>query len=184
MMWLIFCGIIICFLIWVYNKIVRLENLFIEAESGVEVQLKRRYDLVPNLVRVITGYCAHETKMLEDVTILRTKAMTTEKLAQKECFENQFEQGICTILMLKEDYPDLKANDMFNQLQKDLVLIEDDLQHARRYYNGIVRKFNTFINLFPICLFQKILKVSTKPFFQLDGVHEKNVPSIKECLND
>ncbi len=85
--------------------------------------------------------------------------------------------------MLKENYPDLKANELFQQLQKDLVLIEDDLQYARRYYNGVVRNFNTFINLFPICLFQKVLKVSAKPFFQLDGLHEKNAPSIKECLN-
>ncbi len=184
MMWLIFCGIIICFLIWVYNKIIRLENLFIEAESGVEVQLKRRYDLIPNLVRVVSGYCVYESKSLEDVITLRTKAMTTEKLAQKECFENQFEKGICTVLMLKENYPELKANELFHQLQQDLVLIEDDLQYARRYYNGVVRNFNTFINLFPICLFQKVLKVSAKPFFQLDGLHEKNVPSIKECLND
>ena len=74
MMWLIFCGIIICFLIWVYNKIIRLENLFIEAESGVEVQLKRRYDLIPNLVRVVSGYCVYESKSLEDViTYLKDK---------------------------------------------------------------------------------------------------------------
>ncbi len=78
MMCLIFCGIIICFLIWVYNKIIRLENLFIEAESGVEVQLKRRYDLIPNLVRVVSSYCVYESKSLEDVITLRTKAMTTE----------------------------------------------------------------------------------------------------------
>ena len=70
------------------------------------------------------------------------------------------------------------------KLQQELVVIEDDLQYARRYYNGVVRSFNTFISLFPICLFQKILKVSTKPFFQLDGVHEKDAPSIKACLND
>lgn len=84
--------------------------------------------------------------------------------------------------MLQENYPDLKANELFQQLQKDLVCIEDDLQYARRYYNGVVRNFNTFINLFPICLFQKVLKVSAKPFFQLDGLHEKMCHLLRSIL--
>ena len=181
MLWIILCFLIgIC--IWCYNRIIVLKNLLVEAESGVDVQLKRRYDLIPNLVRVASSYCAHESKTLENVISLRTKAMATEKLSQKEDLENQFEKGICAVLMLKEDYPDLKANELFHRLQKDLILIEDDLQYARRYYNGVVRTFNTFISVFPICLFQKLLNVSEKPFFQLENVHEKSVPSIKDYL--
>ena len=181
MLWVIL-GFLIGICVWVYNRIIVLKNLLIEAESGVEVQLKRRYDLVPNLVRVVSAYCSHESDTLENVVQLRTKAMSTKKLVQKESVENQFEHSICGILMLKESYPDLKANEVFLKLQKDLVVIEDDLQYARRYYNGIVRTFNTFISVFPVCLFQKFLNVSEKPFFQLENIHEKNAPSIKDYL--
>lgn len=184
MIYIIFLIVLILLFVLGYNRIIVLKNLITEAESGVDVQLKRRYDLIPNLVRVASNYCAHESKTLENVVSLRTKAMATEKLSQKENLENQFEKGICAVLMLKENYPDLKANELFHKLQKDLVLIEDDLQYARRYYNGVVRTFNTFISLFPVCLFQKMLNVSVYPFFQLDEDHEKNVPSIKDYLND
>ena len=169
--------------IFVYNKIVRLKNLLIEAESGIDVQLKRRYDLVPNLVKVAAAYCKHEAKTLEDVIRQRGNAMSKKTLSEKEDFENQFEQSLCAVLMLKENYPDLKANDLFLKLQKDLIVIEDDLNHARRYYNGVVRTFNTFINLFPVCCFKKSLKVSDYAFFQLDGSHEKNAPNIKDYLS-
>ncbi len=184
MVWLVFCGIIVCFLVWVYNKVIRLKNLLFEAQSGVEVQLKRRYDLVPNLVKVVSSYCKQERGVFENVAKYRSQAMSILDLSKKESYENTLEKGLCSLLMLKEAYPELKASDIFLKLQQELVVIEDDLQYARRYYNGVVRSFNTFISLFPICLFQKILKVSTKPFFQLDGVHEKDAPSIKACLND
>ena len=184
MIWLVFCGVIVCFFIWVYNKVIRLKNLLFEAQSGVEVQLKRRYDLVPNLVKVVSSYCKQERGVFENVAKYRSQAMSILDLSKKESYENTLEKGLCSLLMLKEAYPELKASDIFLKLQQELVVIEDDLQYARRYYNGVVRNFNTFISLFPICLFQKILKVSTKPFFQLDGVHEKDTPSIKACLND
>ena len=177
-----FLCVVSCFFIWVYNKVIYLKNLLLEAESGVAVQLKRRYDLVPNLVRVVSSYCKHETSALENVTQLRAQAMNVKDLEKKEAVENKLEESICAVLVLKENYPKLKANDLFIQLQKDLVLIEDDLQYSRRYYNGVVRKYNIFINLFPIFLFQKVLHVADRPFFQLDGVHEKSVPMIKDYL--
>lgn len=184
MIWIIVLLSLIISFVLMYNKIIRLKNLLIEAESGVDVQLKRRYDLVPNLVKTISAYCKHESMTLENVIKLRSDAMKISDLSKKESLENEFEKGLCSILVLKENYPELKANDVLLKLQKDLIVIEDDLQQSRRYYNGIVRSFNTFINLIPVCFFKKFLKVSAKPFFQLDSLHEKNAPSIKECLND
>ena len=174
---------IILGLIFIYNKTIRLKNLILEAESGVDVQLKRRYDLVPNLVKTVSAYCDHEAKTFEEVARLRTQTMNQKTLKEKESFENQFEHGLCTILGLKESYPNLKADAAFLKIQKELSLIEDDLQHARRYYNGVVRKFNSFINLFPVCLLKKIFALVDKPFFQLDGEHEKLVPNVKDFLS-
>ena len=170
-------------LIFIYNKTIHLKNLIMEAESGIDAQLKRRYDLAPNLVKTATAYCAHESKIFEEITRLRTQTMNQKTLKEKESFENQFEHGLCTILGLKESYPDLKADGVFLKIQKELALIEDDLQHARRYYNGVVRKFNTFINLFPVCLLKKLFMLTDKPFFQLDGEHEKLVPNVKDFLS-
>ncbi len=169
-------------LIFIYNKTIHLKNLILEAESGVDVQLKRRYDLVPNLVKTVSAYCTHESKTVEEVVRLRNQTMNQKILQKKENLENQFEQGLCLILGLKEDYPNLKADEAFLKIQKELSLIEDDLQHARRYYNGVVRKFNSFINLFPICLLKKTFKLSDKSFFQLEGSHEKVVPNVKDFL--
>ncbi len=182
MVWIVFCGIIICFFVWVYNKIVRLKNLLFEAQSGVEVQLKRRYDLVPNLIKVVSSYCKHEGEVFENVAKFRSQAMGVTNLSKKESFENLFEQGLCSLLILKEAYPILKSNDIFLKLQQELVMIEDDLQHARRYYNGVVRTFNTFINLFPICLFKCLLKVSDYGYFQLENVIEGQALRIKDYL--
>ena len=179
---IVFIFALILGLIFVYNNSIRLKNLILEAESGVDVQLKRRYDLVPNLVKTVSAYCDHEAKTFEEVARLRTQTMNQKTLKEKESFENQFEHGLCTILGLKESYPNLKADAVFLKIQKELSLIEDDLQHARRYYNGVVRKFNSFINLFPICLLKKIFKLSDEAFFQLEGNHEKAVPNVKDFL--
>lgn len=151
---LIFLLLIVCIFVWIYNRIVKLKNLVIEAKRGIDAQLKRRYDLVPNLVKVESFYCKHESQILKDVIKLRSDAMKINDLNQKEQFENKLEQSLCSILVLKESYPDLKADKVFF-----------DLQHARRYYNGVVRNYNTFINFFPICCLKHFLNANDYNFF-------------------
>ncbi|MBU6323760.1 LemA family protein [Patescibacteria group bacterium] len=145
-------AIIIILVLWVafaYNRFVSLVNRTKEAWSDISVQLKRRYDLIPNLVETVKGYAAHEKNVLEDVTAARTAAMGATAPADKAQAENMLSGTLKSLFAVAENYPQLKANENFLQLERDLTDTEDKIQASRRFYNGNVRDLNTALQSFP-----------------------------------
>ncbi|MDE1965831.1 MAG: LemA family protein [Patescibacteria group bacterium] len=145
-------AIIIILVLWVafaYNRFVSLVNRTKEAWSDIQVQLKRRYDLIPNLVETVKGYAAHEKNVLEDVTAARTAAMGATAPADKAQAENMLSGTLKSLFAVAENYPQLKANENFLQLERDLTDTEDKIQASRRFYNGNVRDLNTALQSFP-----------------------------------
>jgi len=159
----------------VYNSLVRLRNKVDEAWADIDTQLKRRYDLIPNIVETVKGYAKHEADTLEEVTKARTAAMGAKSLQDKEQAENVLTGALKSIFALAEQYPDLKANENFLDLQKTLAEIEEHIQMSRRYYNATVRDFNTKIQVFPNNLIAGPLGFSKKDFFQASDEEKKNV---------
>jgi LemA protein len=182
MIGLIILGVIIAIIAWVvliYNGLIRLKNRVDEAWSDIAVQLKRRYDLIPNLVSTVKGYAKHESETLQKVTEARTAAMSAQESGDAKTqaqAENMLSSTLKSIFALSENYPDLKANQNFLELQKELTDTEDKIQASRRFYNGNVRDFNTKIELFPNNLIAGTLKFSARDFFEIeDEVEKENV---------
>ena len=175
---IIICAGIIGAGIYYYNQFIRCDQLLQEAESGIDVHLKRRHDLIPNLVEVAKGYMAHEKTVLENVTAIRSRAIDTKALKERADAENQLTKGLRSIFMLAENYPDLKADRQFLDLHKNLVHIEDELQMARRYYNGTVRNYNVLAQSVPSNLVAGIFNFKMKPFFDIETATERNVPQV------
>jgi len=165
--------------VWLFNSCVRLRNRAREAFSGVDVQLKRRHDLVPNLVRTVAAYAKHEREALEEVTRLRGAAGDAEAIDERERLERGLAGGLDRLLALVESYPALKADANFRRLQADLVEVEDHLQYARRYYNGAVRDYNTRIEQLPGNVLASLLGWQPLPFFQLREESERAAPSVR-----
>lgn len=165
---LIILGAIVLWAVLVYNRFVSLRNRAIEAWADIEVQLKRRYDLIPNLVNSVKGYATHESSVFENVTKARTAAMgasgPTPAHAQAE---NMLSSALKSIFALAEAYPDLKANQNFLALQNELADTENKIQAARRFYNTNVRDLNIAIESFPGNLIAGVFKFSQKEFFDL-----------------
>jgi LemA protein len=152
-----------------YNGLVRLNQQAGEAWSDITVQLKRRYDLIPNLVNTVKGYASHEKTVFEDVTAARTQALGATGVAETAKAENQFSQTLKSLFAVAENYPDLKATENFQQLQAELTDTEDKIQASRRFYNGVVRDFNTKRKTFPTNIFAGMLGFSQdKEYFELD----------------
>jgi LemA protein len=160
-----------------YNSLIQKRNVVDEGWSGIDVQLKRRYDLIPNLVETVKGYAKHEAGTLEEVVKLRNSAMSMSgaDVASREGTENQISQALKSIFALAESYPDLKANQNFLDLQGSLTAIESDLQNARRYYNGTVRDYNTTIQMFPGSIFAGIFGFAARAFFAASEDEKQNV---------
>jgi LemA protein len=175
----ILLGLLLVGGIWLFNSAVRLRNRAREAFSGVDVQLKRRHDLVPNLVRTVRAYARHERDALEEVTRLRGAAESAHAMPERERSERGLGAGLDRLLALVERYPDLKADGNFRSLQADLVEVEDHLQYARRYYNGAVRDFNTRIEQFPASVLAALLRWRPLEFFQLTEAEERGAPRIE-----
>ncbi len=168
--------------VWIFNRLVGLRNRARNAWSDIDVQLKRRHDLVGNLVEVVEGYVQHERGTLEEVTRARTRAESARREGgpeQAADSENLLTGGLRTLFAVAEDYPDLKASDRFLDLQRALVGLEDALQNARRYYNAVVRDLNTRVESFPDLLLAKPLGFATWEFFQLDSADEAAVPRVE-----
>jgi LemA protein len=168
--WIIL-GIIVIVAIWavvIYNGLVRLKNRVDEAWSDIDVQLKRRYDLIPNLVNTVKGYAAHEREVFEKVTEARTRAMGAQSAADKAKAENALSQTLKSLFAVAENYPDLKANQNFLELQRELTDTENKIQAARRFYNGNVRDFNTKIQIFPNNLIAGSLGYTAREFFEAE----------------
>jgi len=177
MMWL-FLIVVIAVLGWLvlaYNGLVTSRNRTQEAYSDIDVQLKRRYDLIPNLVSTVQGYAAHEKTVFEDVTNARTAAMSATGAAKSDA-ENQLSGTLKSLFAVAENYPDLKANQNFLQLQNELTDTEDKIQAARRFYNGMVRDFNTKTQVFPTNIFANMMGFTKMDFFGNDLTDAEKQP--------
>jgi len=155
--------------IFLYNGLVSAKQRTDEAWSDINVQLKRRYDLIPNLMNTVKGYAKHEAKVFEDVTAARSAAMGATGVEEKGKAENMLSETLKSLFAVSEAYPDLKANQNFQQLQEELVDTEDKIQAARRFYNGNVRDFNTKIQVFPTNIFAGILGFKAREFFEAEN---------------
>jgi len=171
--------IVIFFLLMIsiFNKFVKNKNLVQDAWSNIDVALKRRYDLIPNLVETVKGYAAHEKDTLEKVIQARNAAMSvpSDDIAGQIKAENALQQTLRSIFALSESYPDLKANANFIDLQQKLNEIEENLERSRRYYNGSVRQNNTYGESFPGVLFAGLLNYKHFDFFETTGEERENV---------
>jgi LemA protein len=155
-------------IIGLYNSLVRSKNQVDEAWSDIEVQLKRRYDLIPNLVETVKGYARQESSVLEGVTQARAAAMGATDFAEKAKDENMLTGALGKLFAVAEAYPDLKSNQNFMQMQSDLTDTEDKVQASRRFYNGTVRDFNTKLQVFPTNLFASLMGFKVRAFFDID----------------
>ncbi len=165
-----------------YNKLVSLKNKVLEAWSGIDVQLKRRYDLIPNLVNTVKGYASHESGTLEKVIQARNQAMSAGSggniNAQVQA-ENALSGTLKSLFALSENYPDLKANTNFIQLQNTLGEVEDSLSNARRYYNALVRDNNTAVEAFPSNLIANQFHFEKFDFFEIENDAERSNPVVQ-----
>ncbi|HKU14720.1 MAG TPA: LemA family protein [Steroidobacteraceae bacterium] len=159
-------AIIAVWLVFSYNRLVRLRNQVRTAWADIDVQLTRRHDLVPQLVAAVRGYASHEQAVLQAVTDLRAQAVTLQSPARLGEVETALEQALTRVLALKEAYPDLKASENFSQLQRDLVKVEETLQYARRFYNGAVRDYNDGVQRIPDVVIARPFGFSSAEFYQ------------------
>lgn len=162
---IVLAGII--WMVWAYNAFVRLVNRTDEAWADIDVQLKRRYDLIPNLVETVKGYMTHEQETLAKVTDMRTRAMGATGLEAQGEAENMLSGALKSLFAVSENYPDLKANQNFSELQTELTDTENKIQAARRFYNTNVRDLNTAIQSFPQNVIANIFKFTNRDFFAL-----------------
>ena len=163
----------------VYNKLIRLRNLCENSWSDINVQLRRRYDLIPNLVETVKGYAAHEKETLENVIKARQQAINVNTPLESGQAENFLTGALRQLFAVSESYPQLKANENFLSLQQSLTEVEDKIQLARRYYNAVVRDFNTSTELFPANIVAGMFNFIRKEYFQLDDDAAKEPVKVK-----
>lgn len=168
--------------IGVYNGLIQLKNKVDEAWSDIDTQLKRRYDLIPNMVETVKGYAKHESKTLEAVTQARNMAMSAKSPEERIQAENALSGTLKTLFAVAENYPDLKANQNFMDLQATLKEIEEKLQLSRRYYNATVRDFNTKVEIFPNNIVAGIFHFARRKFFEIENQEERN--NVKVSFNE
>src|SRR5579884_4057576 len=171
MVWIIIAVVVVLILILaaMFNGLVRLNQQASEAFSDITVQLKRRYDLIPNLVETVKGYASHEKTVFEDVTAARANALSAQGVAEIAKADNAFTQTMKSLFAVAENYPDLKASQNFQELQAELTDTEDKIQASRRFYNGVVRDFNTRRKSFPANIFAGLLGFrQDKEFYEVD----------------
>ena len=162
--------------VWIFNRLVKARNQQREGWSGIDVQLRKRHDLVPLLVETVRGYRNHEESVLAEVTNARTRA--AENPNRTDAAENDLSKGLERLLAVVEAYPELKADKNFHQLSSQLVAIEDDLQYARRYYNGSVRDFRNLAESFPSNLIAGIFSFQPGEFFEVESSTERLAPKV------
>jgi len=170
---LIVVALVVIWLIAAYNGFVRLVNRTKEAWADIEVQLKRRYDLIPNLVETVKGYATHENAVFENVTKARAQALGAQSVKEKETADNMVSSALKSIFAVAEAYPQLRAVESFTKLQDELSDTENKVQAARRFYNGNVRDLNTKIEIFPYNLIAGTFKFEKREFFEVENEVEK-----------
>jgi LemA protein len=173
--------LIALYAVFTYNGLVRARQVTEEAWSGIDVQLKRRADLIPNLIETVKGYAAHERQTLEEVVELRNKAQAVPSgdVAARGQVEGLLSQALGRVIALAEAYPDLKANANFIELQRSLEGIEDEIQMSRRYYNGAARDLNVKVESFPSNLIAGQFGFSKRAFFEISNEADRTVPTVK-----
>ncbi len=176
---LIVVAAIVLWFVATYNGLIRLKNQTDEAWADIDVQLKRRYDLIPNLVNTVKGYAAHESGVFEKITQARAAAMGADTPATKAVAENALAGTLKSLFAVAEAYPDLKANQNFAKLQDELSDTENKVQAARRFYNGNVRDFNTKLQVFPTNMVGGMLGFAKREFFEIANGEERDTPQVK-----
>ncbi len=167
---------LILFLIYKYNSFIVFKTRVEEAWADIDVQLKRRYDLIPNLVSTVKGYATHESEAFEKVSEARSKAMQAGSIEEKGQAENALAGTLKSLFAISESYPELKANTNFLQLQGELSDTENKIQAARRFYNGNVKEFNTRVETFPGNLIAKMFKFIKRDYFELEADSKEKEP--------
>ncbi|PLW75107.1 LemA family protein [Cohaesibacter celericrescens] len=164
----------------IYNKLVKTRQMVEEGWSGIDVQLKRRANLIPNLVETVKGYMGHERETLEKVTEMRARAAgaTSGGAAERAQAEGNLSKALVNLMAVAENYPDLKANDGFQNLQKELASVEDEIQLSRRYYNGTARNLNILIESFPSNLVAGFFQYDKKDYFELENEDDRATPKV------
>jgi LemA protein len=170
---LIIIALVILYIVSFYNGCIKLRNQIEEAFSTMDVYLKQRYDLIPNLVNTVKGYAEHEEKTLVELTDARTKAMASQTTQQRVEAEQGFQSALSRLLAVAENYPDLKANQNFLQLQNQLREQEDNIANARKYYNAVVREFNTKIEKMPGALFAGMFGFVKQVLYEIPDVGQR-----------
>ena len=173
-------ALVIGWVVWIYNNFVTLNNRSDEAWADIDVQLKRRYDLIPNLINTVKGYAAHEAGTLERVTTARNMAMQAGSVAEHEQAENMLSGALKSLFAVSESYPDLKANQNFLELQRELSDTENKIQAARRFYNTNVRDLNTAVESVPSNIIASMFSFKKRDFFELEvGSVEREPVEVK-----
>ena len=176
-----FAVLVLVVLLWQYNGLVYLRQLTRNAWSDVDVYLKRRAELIPNLVTSVQAYASHERTLLEALSHARSEAMSVKgPTSEKAAAESKVGSGVFQALMLVESYPDLKANSNFMQLQQELIDTEKLIASARQYYNAVVRDYNTKIEAFPSNVVAGMMALKPAEFFEVETATERNAPTMKE----
>ena len=176
---IVLAGLVLLLILWfiaAYNGLIRRRNQVQESWAQIDVQLKRRHDLIPNLVKTVKAYADFERSVLNDVTRLRTRAIDDQTVGDKQRNENALSGALRSLFAVAENYPDLKANTNFLELQQQLSEIEDVLQKSRRYYNGTVRNYNTRVQTIPSNLVAGLFGFGNEEFFEMDNETERAVP--------
>ena len=167
--------IVILAIMMLYNSVIRLNNEVENSFSQIDVQLKRRNDLIPNLIESVKGYMKHEKTVLENITKARSAIMSSSNLSEKAKASNQISEALKTIFAVSENYPKLRANENFIQLQEELTGTENKVSYSRQHYNDVVMKFNNKIQVFPNNVFANILNFKEKELFQAAESERKNI---------
>ncbi len=176
---LIVLGVAVLFLIFSYNRLVVLQNRVEEAWSDIDVQLKRRYNLIPNLVKTVKGYAEHERGTFEEITKARAEVIQAGSPSERTKAENHLSETLKSLFAVSENYPELRASENFLELQKELRDAEDKIQAARRFYNSSVRSFNNGVETFPTNILASLFGFSEKEFFQVRISEEREVPKVE-----
>ena len=179
--WYIIIGLVVVIVVWliaIYNSLVRKKNRAQEAWSDIDIQLKRRYDLIPNLVETVKGYASHERELFEKVTEARARAMGAKTMKEHSEAENMLSSTLKTLFAVSENYPDLKASQNFLELQRELRDTEDKVQAARRFYNSNVRDLSIKIESFPSNIVAKIFNFKKMELFELEEAAAREAPKV------
>jgi LemA protein len=179
---LVVLGVAALLVFWgiaIYNKLVRNRNLVMEGWSGIDVQLKRRANLIPNLIETVKGYMGHESGVLTEVTELRAKSMAAAAPGERGQAEGALGRALANLFAVAENYPDLKASQNFLDLQGQLAEIEEQIQLARRYYNGATRNLNILIESFPSNIVAGMFKFIQAEYFEIEDAEDRAVPEVK-----